>query len=69
MLVNRIIQLYQEGESRRRQMSISTYDRISGAPAVVAALDKFLEYARKHPGGWFARKDEIAQWALNNHLS
>jgi peptidoglycan/xylan/chitin deacetylase (PgdA/CDA1 family) len=62
-------QLYFEGESRRRQMSISTHDRIGGTPSVVRALDKFLEYASKHSGVWFARKDEIAEWTLENHLS
>jgi hypothetical protein len=27
-------------------------------------LDRFLTYARSKPGVWFARKDEIADWAL-----
>jgi peptidoglycan/xylan/chitin deacetylase (PgdA/CDA1 family) len=61
-------QLYSEGDTRRRQMSISTHDRIGGTPAVVRALDKFLEYAKKHAGVWFARKDEIAEWALTNQM-
>jgi peptidoglycan/xylan/chitin deacetylase (PgdA/CDA1 family) len=61
-------QLYSEGEIRRRQMSISTHDRIGGTPSVVRALDKFLEYAHKHPGVWFARKDEIAEWTLKNNI-
>lgn len=62
-------QLYLESEHRRRQMSISTHDRIGGTPAIVSALDKFLEYAKKHSGVWFARKDEIAEWTLKNHSS
>lgn len=41
-------QLYFEGETRTRQMSISTHDRIGGAPAVVHARDKFLEYVNKY---------------------
>lgn len=57
-------QLYQEGGDRRRQMSISTHDRISGTPAVVQVLDKFLEYVNLHQDIWFARKDEIAEWIL-----
>ncbi len=60
-------QLYLEAETKRRQMSISTHDRIGGTPSVVQALDKFLEYANKHSGVWFARKDEIAKWTLKNH--
>lgn len=59
-------QLYSEGETRQRQMSISTHDRIGGTPQVVRALDKFLEYANKHTGVWFARKDEIAEWTLKS---
>jgi hypothetical protein len=30
----------------------------------VRVLDRFLTYARSKPGVWFARKDEIAEWAL-----
>jgi peptidoglycan/xylan/chitin deacetylase (PgdA/CDA1 family) len=60
-------QLYLESETQRRQMSISTHDRIGGTPSVVRALDKFLEYANKHAGIWFARKDEIAEWTLKNY--
>ncbi|MBA3660745.1 MAG: polysaccharide deacetylase family protein [Gammaproteobacteria bacterium] len=59
-------QLYSEGNSRQRMMSISTHDRIGGTPSVVKALDKFLDYASKHRGIWFARKDEIANWTLKN---
>ncbi|WP_422927993.1 polysaccharide deacetylase family protein [Singulisphaera sp. PoT] len=59
-------QLYLESASRRRMMSISTHDRIGGTPAVVRALGEFLKYARGHEGIWFARKDEIARWALES---
>ena len=31
------------------------------------ALDRFLRYARNHPGVWFARRDEIARWWLENY--
>jgi peptidoglycan/xylan/chitin deacetylase (PgdA/CDA1 family) len=56
--------LYAEGATRRRMMSISTHDRIAGAPRVIKALDRFLTYARSHEGVVFMRKDEIAQIAL-----
>ena len=29
-------------------------------------LDRFLAYAKSKPGVWFARKDEIAKWALEH---
>jgi len=57
-------QLYEEGLHRRRMMVVSLHDRISGHAGRVRALDRFLAYARSRPDVWFARKDEIAQWAL-----
>jgi peptidoglycan/xylan/chitin deacetylase (PgdA/CDA1 family) len=59
-------QLYEEGANRRRMMVISLHDRISGHANRVRALDRFLTYARAKPDVWFARKDEIAQWALDH---
>lgn len=58
-------QLYEEGAHRRRMMVVSLHDRISGHPNRVRVLDRFLAYAKSKPGVWFARKDEIAAWALN----
>jgi peptidoglycan/xylan/chitin deacetylase (PgdA/CDA1 family) len=59
-------QLYEEGAHRRRMMVVSLHDRISGHAARVRALDRFLAYARSKPGVWFARKKDIADWALSN---
>lgn len=58
--------LYEEGARRRRMMSISTHDRIGGTPARVKALGTFFDYAQKHPGVVFMRKDEIARFALED---
>jgi peptidoglycan/xylan/chitin deacetylase (PgdA/CDA1 family) len=57
-------QLYEEGVHRRRMMVVSLHDRISGHAGRVRVLDRFLEYTRNKPGVWFARKDEIARFAL-----
>jgi peptidoglycan/xylan/chitin deacetylase (PgdA/CDA1 family) len=57
-------QLYEEAAYRRRMMSISTHDRISGTPARVRLLGEFIDYAKSHPGVAFMRKDEIARWAI-----
>lgn len=62
-------QLYEEGAHRRRMMVISLHDRISGHANRVRALDRFLSYARSKPDVWFARKDEIAAWALSHRTS
>jgi len=32
----------------------------------VRALDRFLTYAKGKEGVWFARKDEVARWALDH---
>jgi peptidoglycan/xylan/chitin deacetylase (PgdA/CDA1 family) len=45
-------------------MVMALHDRISGHANRVRVLDRFLTYARSKPGVWFARKDEIADWAL-----
>jgi hypothetical protein len=59
-------QLYEEGAHRRRMMVDSLHDRISGHANRVRMLDRFLTHAKSTPGVWFARKDEIARWALND---
>jgi len=59
-------QLYEEGAQRRRMMVVSLHDRISGHAGRVRVLDRFLTYARSKPDVCFARKDEIARWALSN---
>lgn len=62
-------QLYDEAATRRRMMSISAHDRISGTPQMVRAWDAFLRYAQSHPGVAFMRKDDIARHALRSPLT
>jgi hypothetical protein len=62
-------QLYDEAESRRRMMSISAHDRISGTPQMVRAWDAFLRYAKRKPEVAFMRKDEIARYSLDSPLT
>lgn len=57
--------LYAEAGSRRRMMSISTHDRISGIPGRLKLIEEFIKYAQKQKGVVFMRKDEIARWALS----
>jgi peptidoglycan/xylan/chitin deacetylase (PgdA/CDA1 family) len=59
-------QLYEEGASRRRMMLIGMHDRINGHANRIRVLDRFLTYATSHQDVWFARKDEIAKWALEH---
>jgi peptidoglycan/xylan/chitin deacetylase (PgdA/CDA1 family) len=62
-------QLYEEGVHRRRMMVVSLHDRISGHAGRVRALDRFLTYTRGKGDVWFARKDEIARYALANRAA
>ncbi len=57
--------VYAEAAVRRRMMSISTHDRISGIPARVKVLEEFIDWSDKHEGVAFLRKDEIARFALS----
>lgn len=61
--------LYREGAKRRRMMSISAHDRISGTPQMVEVWDRFLTYAKKHSGVGFMRKDDIARFAMSSALT
>jgi peptidoglycan/xylan/chitin deacetylase (PgdA/CDA1 family) len=57
-------QLYEEGATRRRMMSISLHDRISGHASRTRVLDRVLTSLRKRRDVWWARRDQIADWAL-----
>ncbi|CAN1538664.1 CDA1 Predicted xylanase/chitin deacetylase [Flavobacteriaceae bacterium] len=59
-------QLYAEGATKRRMMSISFHDRIGGTPAMVHAMDEFIQYAKKQKGVVFMRKDDIAKMVIND---
>ena len=62
-------QLYEEAGSRRRMMSVSAHDRISGSPQMVQAWEAFLRDAKSRPGVTFLRKDQIARFALESPLT
>jgi peptidoglycan/xylan/chitin deacetylase (PgdA/CDA1 family) len=59
--------LYEEGEKNPKMMSIGTHARISGKPGRIVALDRFIKYAKGFKNVWFARRDEIARWWLENY--
>src|ERR1700747_15737 len=62
-------QLYEEAGHRRRMMSVSAHDHISGTPEMGRAWDAFLRYVNEKPGVAFLRKNEIARWALESPLT
>jgi len=59
-------QLYAEGTTKRRMMSVSLHDRIGGSPAIVKVMDEFITYAKSKPGVVFMRKDAIAKMVQND---
>ncbi|RFZ85223.1 polysaccharide deacetylase [Mucilaginibacter terrenus] len=62
-------QLYKEGATKKRMMSFSAHDRISGTPAQVNVMDQFLKYALQHEGVKVMRKDDIAKLTMNDKTS
>jgi peptidoglycan/xylan/chitin deacetylase (PgdA/CDA1 family) len=61
--------LYTESGTRRRMMSISAHDRIGGSPQMIEAWDRFLDYAKKHQGVAFMRKDDITRFVKQSPIS
>jgi peptidoglycan/xylan/chitin deacetylase (PgdA/CDA1 family) len=61
--------LWEEGATHPRMMSIGLHARFAGQASRAAGLAEFVEYAQKRGGVWFARRDEIARWWSEHHLS
>jgi peptidoglycan/xylan/chitin deacetylase (PgdA/CDA1 family) len=61
--------LYEEAAFRRRMMSVPLHDFVAGRPAMMRSAEAFLAWAATHPGVWFARREEIAEWALGEGRS
>ena len=54
-------------EEMPRMMSIGLHCRITGRPGRIAALERFLKYARSHQDVWFCRRIEIARHWHKEH--
>ena len=59
--------LYEEGLTHPKMMSVGLHCRITGRPGRSRAVQRFLEYASQYSDVWFARRDEIASYWLNNY--
>jgi peptidoglycan/xylan/chitin deacetylase (PgdA/CDA1 family) len=59
--------LYEEGRTHPKMMSVGLHCRIAGRPARSRAVERFLQYCAQISGVWFARRDEIARWWLENY--
>ena len=59
-------QLYAEGATSPRMMSVGLHLRIAGRPARAGQVVKFLDYAKRFSGVWLARRIDIARWWIQN---
>ena len=59
--------LHAEGAVTPRMMSVGLHCRIVGKPGRLAALERFLQYASRRQGVWFARRIDIARHWLKRH--
>jgi allantoinase len=60
-------QLYKEGRTQPKMMSIGLHMRIVGHPGAAQGLANFIEYAKSFPDVWFARRIDIAQHWIDHH--
>ena len=59
--------LYEEGLENPKMMNLGIHVRASGRPGRIVATDRFLRYIKGFPDVWFARREEIARWWLENY--
>jgi peptidoglycan/xylan/chitin deacetylase (PgdA/CDA1 family) len=69
ILIEELSVLHEEGARTARIMNVGLHPHVSGRAYRVRALREFLQFARTLPGVWFARRDEIADWYLQNHAT
>lgn len=62
-------QLYAEGATHPKMMSIGLHPRLIGQATRISALREFIEYAQSKDKVWFARRIDIARWWQANHAS
>ena len=61
--------LYAESATSGRFMNIGLHPHVIGQPFRIRALRDFIRYAKQFDGVWFATREEIAEWYLQNHGS
>lgn len=52
-----------------RHMNLGLHPHVIGQPFRIRALQEFLDYALQFDDVWFATREEIADWYLENHRS
>ena len=69
VLKDQFDELYREGGDSGRLMNVGIHPHVWGQPFRVRALREFIDYAKGFEGVWFAKREEIAEWYLENHES
>ncbi len=69
VLIEELKVLYAEGAESGRIMNVGLHPHVSGRAYRVRALREFLAYAKKLKGVWWATREAIATWYLQNHAS
>ncbi len=60
-------QLYAEGATAPKMMTIGLHARLIGRPGRIGALHRILDYMTGHDAVWIARRDDIARhWAAHH---
>ncbi|MEE8333827.1 MAG: polysaccharide deacetylase family protein [Alphaproteobacteria bacterium] len=60
-------QLYAEGADSMRIMNFGMHPHVMGQPYRIRALRDFLTYLKGFDDIWFPKREEIADWYLENH--
>ena len=68
-LIEELDVLYEEGATTGRIMNVGLHPHVSGRAHRIRALREFIEHAKSLPGVWWATREEIAAWYLENHES
>lgn len=68
-LIEELDVLYAEGEKTGRIMNLGIHPHVSGRAHRIRALREFIEHAKSLSGVWWATREEIAAWYLENHES
>jgi peptidoglycan/xylan/chitin deacetylase (PgdA/CDA1 family) len=61
--------LYAESGTSGRFMNIGLHPHVIGQAYRIRALRDFIRYAKQFDDVWFATREEIAEWYLQNHSS
>lgn len=69
ILIEELDVLYAEGENSGRIMNVGLHPHVSGRAYRIRALKEFLAYAKTLDGVWWATREEIAEYYLENAQS